>query len=217
MRKALNDNPVAQIAVLGVLAVVVAFLLLTKVMHKSSGSPSTAPTAAGTPAAPSSAAGSSTSTTPSPTADSTIPGVTTPGAPPAAAEAGVPTGKFAAGPGLPAPVVKAYADDETIVLLVVRNGGVDDGALRNTVERLRARSGLAVFVTPARHVSRYARITEGVNVNRVPALVVVGPRHLAHGTPTASVSYGFRGADSVEQAIRNALYKGPTNLPYYPK
>ena len=35
--------------------------------------------------------------------------------------------------------------------------------------------------------------------------------------PTAVVSYGFRGARSVEQALDDALYKGPTDLPYYPK
>ena len=37
MRRALNDNPVAQIAVLAVLAVVVGFLLLTRVANKSDG------------------------------------------------------------------------------------------------------------------------------------------------------------------------------------
>jgi hypothetical protein len=33
----------------------------------------------------------------------------------------------------------------------------------------------------------------------------------------ASVSYGYRDPEGVVQAIRDALYKGPTNLPYYPK
>ena len=54
-------------------------------------------------------------------------------------------------------------------------------------------------------------------MNRVPALIVLRPRHLTHGTPTASVSYGFRGPDSVDQAVSDALYKGPRNLPYYPR
>ena len=44
MRKALNDNPIVQIAVLGVLAVVVGFFLMTRVMGKSSDSTSTTPT-----------------------------------------------------------------------------------------------------------------------------------------------------------------------------
>ena len=51
VRKALNENPVAQIAVLGVLAVVVGFLLLTRMGGKSGGeSSATSPTASGAPA-----------------------------------------------------------------------------------------------------------------------------------------------------------------------
>jgi len=49
------------------------------------------------------------------------------------------------------------------------------------------------------------------------ALIVVRPRKLTSGTPVATASYGFRGPDSVAQAIHDALYKGPTNEPYYPK
>jgi hypothetical protein len=232
VRSAVNDNPVVQIAVLGVLAVIVAFLLMTRVLHKSSTTApptttpatsaapavagSTAPTTpsptAGATATPSPAAGT---TAPSPTADGTVPPATTPGAAPVAPAA--PIARFVSGRGLPAPVVAAYKDDKTVVLLVVKFRGIDDDALRATVDRLRGRPDLAVFVTYAAHISRYARITAGVDVNRVPALVVLRPRHLTHATPTALVSYGFRGPASVDQAIRDAGYKGPTNLPYYPK
>jgi hypothetical protein len=31
------------------------------------------------------------------------------------------------------------------------------------------------------------------------------------------VSYGFRGPQSVLQAVKDAQYKGKTNLPYYPR
>jgi hypothetical protein len=125
--------------------------------------------------------------------------------------------KLVAGPGLPRPLARAYTDDKAIVLLVFSDRGIDDAAVRASVDRLRGRSDLAVFVTRAGHIARYARITEGVDVNRVPALIVIRPRHLTHGAPTASVSYGFRGVDSVDQAVRDGLYKGPTNLPYYPR
>ena len=208
MRKALNDNPVAQLAVLGALAVIVAFLLITRVAHKSgdSGSTAASPTTPGAPV------------TPAPTDSTAVPPATDPSttAPPVAAGT-APVGEFVVGPGLPAPVVKAYADDKTVVIFVFRHRGADDSAVRSSVERLHARSDLAVFVTRASHIFRYARITEGVDVNRVPALIVLRPRRLTHGTPTASVSYGFQGPDSVNQAIGNALYKGPSNLPYYPK
>ena len=52
MRRTLNENPVAQIAVLAVLAVVVGFLLLTRVANQSGGEPSaTSPTASPPPGA----------------------------------------------------------------------------------------------------------------------------------------------------------------------
>jgi hypothetical protein len=224
VRKALNENPVAQIAVLGVLAVLVGFLLLTRVAGKSGGdSSATSPTASGAPATSAPADGSST--VPSSGADTTAtssdeaPSASSGGAtvPPTGSVSDASVGKFVAGPGLPASVVKAYEDDKTVVLLVLRHRGIDDDQLRRNVERLRGRSDLVLFVTNAGHIARYSRITQGVSVDRVPALIVLRPRHLTHGTPTASVSYGVRGPESVDQAIRNALYKGPSNLPYYPK
>ena len=202
MRRALNDNPVAQIAVLGLLAVVVAFMLMSRAGHSGSDSAATS----GAPASPSPAL----ATTPPSASSAAVP-------PTIGTAAGAPAGEFVAGPGLPAPVVKAYADDKTVVLFVFRHRGVDDAAVRSSVEQLHGRSDLAVFVTHAARIARFARITQGVDVNRVPALIVLRPRHLTNGTPTASVSYGFQGPDSVDQAIRNALYKGPSDLPYDPR
>jgi hypothetical protein len=126
-------------------------------------------------------------------------------------------GEFVAGPGLPKSVVKAYADGKVVVLLVVRRHGIDDAAVKASVQQFASPSDIALFETNAGHIARYSRIAEGVSVDRVPALIVIRPRKLSHGTVTASVSYGFRGADSVAQAIKNALYNGPTNLPYYPR
>ena len=210
MRKALNDNPMVQIGVLGVLAVIVGFLILTR-MHGSSSSPATSTTP--TTAAPA----GSTATAPTTGVAPTAPSSTAPVAPPAGPTATVPQGKLVAGPGLPKPVASAYADGKAVVLLVVRNKGIDDSAVRASVERLRGNHGLAVFVANAGQIARYSRIAEGVNVNRVPALIVVRPKSLTRGAPTASVSYGFRGPDAVVQAVRDALYKGPTNLPYFPR
>jgi hypothetical protein len=215
MRKALNDNPVVQIGVLAALAVIVGFLLLTR-MHGSSSSSSTSTTP--TTPAPAGSTATAPTTGPAPTAppaSSTVPGTST--APSAGSAGAVPEGKLVAGPGLPKSVANAYASGKAVVLLVVRNQGIDDGAVRASVERLRGHPALAVFVANAGHIARYSRIAEGVDVNRVPALIVVRPRSLTRGTPTASVSYGFRGPDGVVQAIRDALYKGPTNLPYYPR
>ena len=74
-------------------------------------------------------------------------------------------------------------------------------------------SGVAVFGTRASGIARYTRITQGVNVDRVPALVVVRPQ--GGGTGVAEVRYGFRSADSVVQAVRDVLYRGP-NVGYRP-
>lgn len=218
MRKALNDNPVAQIAVLGLLAAVVGFMLLTRVASGGGGE-----TAASSTTAPSAESGvapavdSASPTTSSDEAPSTATSPSEASVPPTGSAAAGSVGEFVAGPGLPASVVKAYRDDKTVVLLALRHRGIDDDRLRQNVERLSGRNDLALFVTNAGHIARYSRITYGVNVDRVPALIVLQPRHLTEGTPRATLSYGFRGPESVDQAIRDALYKGPSDLPYYPK
>jgi hypothetical protein len=121
------------------------------------------------------------------------------------------------GPGLPAPVAKAYQDGKSVVLLLVRESAVDDKLVRDSVERLSGDPRLAVFVAPAEDVARYSRITQGVGVTRVPALVVVRPRSSASGdVPEGTVDYGFRNAESVVQAVRDAAYGGPDDRPYHP-
>jgi hypothetical protein len=218
-----NENPVVQVALIGILLLVCAFLLYTRVL--SSGESESAPAPETAESAPAVAA-------PSPGADAPV---TSDGAPPApdsatpqaAPEAGstapsepapeaVPTGALVPGPGLPQSVVKAYADGKAIVLLVLRQRGIDDQPVEAAVRALEGRSDLAVFVTGAKSIARYARITQGVNVSRVPALVVIQPRSVSGDVPRASVSYGFRGAESVVQAVRDALYEGG-KVPYYPE
>jgi hypothetical protein len=221
VRKAINDNPIAQVAVLGVLALVAGFLLLTRMSHKSSESStdtstSAASVAPGTATAPVAPTDASTAAPSSTTAPSTSAPSSTASSTDAVAEAAA-AGEFVAGPGLPASVVRAYADNKVIVLLVMRRKGIDDEAVQASVEQQGSAADVALFMTHAGHVSRYSRIAAGVDLNRVPALIVLRPRKLTQGTPVATVSYGFRGPDSVAQAIHDALYKGPTNLPYYPK
>ena len=221
MRKAINDNPMVQIGVIGLLVVVVGFFLLTQ-MGKGSSTSSTSSTAASVaPDASATPSDSSATATTPPASTVTTPSVsapsTTPAAPAGSAAAPAATGEFVAGPGLPRPVVQAYNADKVVVLLVVRRGGIDDDAVKASVERMSGLPDTAVFMTNAGHVSRYSRIASGVDLDRVPALIVLRPQKLTHGTPTATVSYGFRGPASVAQAIADALYNGPTNVPYYPK
>ena len=229
MRKAINENPVVQIALLGGMALVVGFLLFTRVLSQNSSeeaAPATDATAtpatgtateagaAASGAAPSTAAATEAApTTPTAPDTSAAPPATgtappaTEAVPGAAPSAGV-EGEFVPGPGLPKPVVSAYDDGKAVVLLIEKRKGIDDQALLGSVEKLRGRSDLAVFLVPAKDVSRYARITEGVQLDRVPALVVIRPSKLSDGAPEATVSYGFRGPESVQQAVEDALFDG---------
>jgi hypothetical protein len=222
MRRLANENPVVQIALIGTLFLVCAFMLYTRVM--SSGESESAPAgeaATSGPAATAPSPGADATVTPdgAPAPDSAAP-ETAPeagsAAPPEAAPEAVPTGALVPGPGLPESVVKAYADGKAVVLLVLRQRGLDDQPVEAAVRALEGRPDLAVFVTGAKSIARYSRITQGVNVSRVPALVVIQPRRVSGDVPRASVSYGFRGAESVVQAVRDALYEGG-NVPYYPE
>jgi hypothetical protein len=221
MRKAINDNPMVQIGVIGLLVVVVGFFLLTQMGKGSSTSSTSSTEASVAPDASATPSDSSATATTPPASTATTPSVsapsTTPAAPAGSAAAPAAAGEFVAGPGLPRPVVQAYNADKVVVLLVVRRGGIDDDAVKASVERMSGLPDTAVFMTNAGHVSRYSRIASGVDLDRVPALIVLRPQKLTHGTPTATVSYGFRGPASVAQAIADALYNGPTNVPYYPK
>ena len=218
MRKAINDNPMVQIGVIGLLVVVVGFFLLTQMGKGSSTSSTSSTEASVAPDASATPSDSSATATTPPASTVTTPSVSAPSTTPAgSAAAPAATGEFVAGPGLPRPVVQAYNADKVVVLLVVRRGGIDDDAVKASVERMSGLPDTAVFMTNAGHVSRYSRIASGVDLDRVPALIVLRPQKLTHGTPTATVSYGFRGPASVAQAIADALYKGPTNVPYYPK
>ncbi len=195
MREKLNDNPMAQVVLVGVLLVLAAVFLLGKMGGGSE-------------------EGGAESEGPAPAAASAIataevgPGAEAPTLPPPGSGPG-------AAPPPPRPVVAAFDADQTVVLLFVRAGGIDDRLTVSASRQLDGMPSVAPFVVPVDKIARYAAITQGVAVNRVPALVVVRPRRLVNGVPTASVRYGFQSPESVVQAVVDAGYKGPT-LPYHP-
>lgn len=127
---------------------------------------------------------------------------------PTAPAAGDVEANFVAGPGLPEDVVAAYGRNQAVVLFIVKQKGLDDKALGASVSSLEARGDTTTFVVPVKNVADYARITEGVDLSRTPALVIIHPRKLTDDVPTASVTYGFRGPDSVTTAVEDALYDG---------
>jgi hypothetical protein len=215
MRDAINNNPRVQAAVVAVLLVIVAVFVL------SSGGGSGEEESAGTTEATVSVAG----TTATGTATGATPGEAVEGAAEAAAEAGGEASAPSAlallnqasssAPPLPRPVLDAWRANRTLVLLFVHDGGIDDRLVRIATDGVSGFPDAAIFVVPASRISRYAAITEGVGVDRVPALVVVTPKHLKHVVPTASVSYGFQDVESVRQAVIDAGYRGPT-VDYHP-
>lgn len=194
MREKLNENPLMQVAVIGVLLLATGFFLMSSMGEKGGGKK------------PESSATSSTTAT----TESAEPpaGLSTALAMVSQASAG------SARP-LPRPVLAAWEADKTVVLLFVHDGGIDDKLVKAATARLTALPEASTFIVPAKQISRYAAITEGVGVDRVPALVVVRPKRLHQTVPTASVSYGFQSGESVVQAVIDAGYKGPT-LAYHP-
>ena len=203
MRRAINENPVVQATVIGVMALLVAFLLFTRVVNRDGGevTPATETTPPATDAATPEAAA------PAPAAATAVPA--TPTAPPAtAAPPGDVTANFVAGPGLPEEVVSAYGKNQAVVLFIAKQKGLDDNAIRTSVMSLEARGDVTTFLVPVKHVADYARITEGVDLNRTPALLILRPRKLTGNVPEATVSYGFRGHESVTTAVEDALFDG---------
>jgi hypothetical protein len=204
LRQAINNNPIAQVAVLGGLAVLAGLFFMMNM--KGKGSSETASTASSAAPAP------STSAPPAPASGSTS---SAPVPPPTTGT--VSPDALIPGPGLPKPVVTAWKRGDTVVLLVVRQGGIDDRLVRNSVRSLSSDRGVSVFVTRANHVARYSRITQGVGVSQAPALVVVRPKRVSGSVPEAQVDYGFRDAQGVVQAVHDAVYSGKDNLPYSPR
>jgi hypothetical protein len=195
MREQLNSNPLVQLAVVGVLLVGVALFFM------SSG-------------------GGGKEEEPVGTTEATV-GVSDTGAEGATVGESLTSalsavdGAAAVAPSLPGPVLAAWQANQTLVLLFVRDGGIDDRLVASSTAGLAAFRDAAVFVVPAAKISRYAAIAEGVGVDRVPALVVVRPKSLKQTVPTASVSYGFQSQQSVAQAVIDAGYEGKT-LDYHP-
>lgn len=210
MREQLNSNPLAQLAVVGVLLVGVAFFFMRGGGEEEEPAGATEATVgvAGTDAS-----GIATGATPGEAVEGAVEEATEAAAGDSLSSALNQTAAVA--PPLPDPVLNAWKANETLVLLFIRDGGIDDRLVKNATDTLDQFADAAVFVVPAAKISRYAAITEGVGVDRVPALVVVRPKDLKKTVPTASVSYGFQSPQSVTQAVIDAGYKGKT-LDYHP-
>jgi hypothetical protein len=194
MREKLNDNPMAQVALVGVLLVAAAVFLLGKgggASEEEEAGESAAATAAVSAVETELQAGSEPPSLPAPGSG--------PGAPPAP----------------PRAVVAAFDAGNTVALLFIRDGGIDDRLVARAVGRLQSVDGVTTFVIPTSQLARYVSIAQGVDLNRVPALVVIRPKALSKGYDAASVHYGFQSSESIVQAVVDARYRGGT-LAYHP-
>jgi hypothetical protein len=198
MREKLNDNPVAQIAVIGVLILVVGVFALKSLGGGSeeegeSAAPVETATAPGAEAAPGGSLEESTQAS-------------------AAASVIAPTAR-----PLPDDVEAAYERGETIALFIYRPGGIDDKLVTDVVGELERMPGVALFTAPAGKIADYAPITGPLGVNQAPALIVISPRSMNGGEAApATVTYGFQSVADLRQAVIDAGYRGP-ELTYAPK
>jgi hypothetical protein len=216
MRNAINNNPKVQLGVLAALVLVVALVLLPSMMGGKSSSDSGATTNTV----------SASATTPQGSVDVTVESTLPPAgtasaaagasgvAPPAAT---VDPSALVPGPGLPAPLIDAWKDGKAVVLLVVRNHGIDDRLVSQSVRGLSGDTSLSVFVVHANKIARYSRVTQGVGVSQVPALLIIRPKRVTGSVPEAQVTYGFRDSQTVVQYVHDALYSGKDDLPYSPR
>jgi hypothetical protein len=205
MREKLNSNPLAQVALIGFLLVAVGIFVMSS-MGGGEEEPESTTTSATLSTPEGSASVTATVTAPTGEAGASA----APGAVPA-----LPPGAASAAPPLPRAVTDAFEANRTVALLFVSNGGIDDRLVKDAAAGLAALSGVSTFVVPASRISQYAAIAQGVAVDRVPALVVLRPKRLDQGIPSASVSYGFQSPESIVQAVVDARYKGPT-VDYHP-
>ncbi|MEZ5078765.1 MAG: hypothetical protein R2725_15150 [Solirubrobacterales bacterium] len=207
MREQLNDNPIAQVVLVGLLVAVGAFLFL-----RMNGGEDEGEEAAPNPTVAIVNGATAVGDTPGDAVEGAIANLEA-GASAVGGTGAIPSSVPAPPP--PDDFVAAYESGQTVVLLIVHDGSIDDDLTAAATEQASSQPGVALFEIPAKLIHRYAAVTVGLDVNRVPALVVMRPKKLSGDVPRASVEYGFQTPQSVAQAIRDADYSGPEET-YHP-
>jgi hypothetical protein len=187
MREKLNESRAAQVGLVAVLAVLVAVLFLGKSGGGSSGGE--------------------------------VEVAVEPGqALPVAAPAGMgelPTSVPQTAP-LPRRFTAAYDANESVALLVVHDGGIDDRFTSLALRAVAAVEDVTPIIVPAKQISRYASVTVGLDISQLPALIAMRPKSLSHGAPQAIVAYGYQTPQSIHQTLADAAYRGPEGGAYHP-
>ncbi len=212
MREKLNENPIAQVALVAILVVVGAVIFIGQSgggeEEESAAVPTEATVAVAGTSATGTATGASAGEAVEAAAASALQAASETGAP-AATPASVPT------PPLPRPVIEAYESGKTVALLIIHPGAIDSAFSSRSALLVAPYRDVFLVGVRAKEIARYAAITVGLEVNRVPALVVLKPKRLSGGTPQATVDYGLQTPQSVLQAVLDANYHG-RELTYHP-
>jgi len=197
MREKLNENPVAQVALVAVLALVAGYFVLSSMGGEESEEAEPAPVTAESGAEgeelPEGGVGESVPTS-------------------AAASVTAPTSRK-----LPAEIETAYESGETIMLLIYRPGGIDDRRVAAAADAVCGMAGVALFEAPVSEIAHYSPITGPLGINQAPALIVIRSRERnGSGAAPATVTYGFQNSSDIVQAVVDSGYRGP-QLTYAPK
>jgi hypothetical protein len=207
VREKLNENPIAQVGLILVLVVVAVVIFIG-----SSG---------GGEESEEAPAGETVATVNGVTASGSSPGEAVEGAVESLEEgavAGVSATEIPTSVPAPSPprrLTAAYEAGKTVVLLIVDKGSIDSAFTARSSLLLAPYQDVSLFIVSAKEIARYAAITVGLDVNRVPALVVMKPKNLSGGTPQASVDYGAQTPQTVVQAVLDANYHG-REVTYHP-
>lgn len=201
MREKLNESQAAQV---GLVAILVVIGIVVFMKMSGGGEEEVAESEAG-PTVATVNGSTATGATPGEAVEAAVAGLEA-GATAGAATA-VPTSLPAPPP--PAEFTSAYDSGQTVALLVVHNGGIDDNLTGEAADAIEGMEGVALIRVPMKRLPRYASVTVGVNLNRVPALIVMKPQKLSHGVPQATVDYGFQTPETLVQAVEDASYEGP--------
>lgn len=206
MREKLNENPLAQVGLVLILVVVAVVMFIGSSGGGEEEEESTGEVAASVNGV---------------TATGATPGEAVEGAVESLEEGTVAEASVTSAPAsVPAPppphkLTAAYEAGKTVVLLIVDKGSIDSAFTARSSLLLAPYSDVSLFIVSASEIARYAAITVGLDVNRVPALVVMKPKKLSAGTPQASVDYGIQTPQTVVQAVLDANYHG-REVTYHP-
>lgn len=75
--------------------------------------------------------------------------------------------------GVPAPVARALAARQRIVLFFYKPGSADDRATARAVSALRGQRGLTVFTDPIGRLARYRGVIGELGISQAPAVVII--------------------------------------------